>query len=194
MKKNFLIIISAILLAVPAISYGQQETSTKETSDNEKKISYSFINEYGMFGGGTFGFTGIFVNGIRFNKTQDLLGIGVGYEADFKSEQSVPIFINFRHYFPGKKKLKPLVNIGIGLRISFWQEWHSWNEPYYDEYGNYWYDQWYGYSESRITPGLYATMAAGFKVKALSFTSGLFLKSWNNEYFGGVEAKIGFTF
>jgi len=192
MKKIFLITISAIFLAVPAISFGQ-ETSTKESSDTEKKISYSFINEYGFFAGGTAGFTGVFVNGIRFNKTQDLLGIGVGYEADFRSEQSVPIFINFRHYFPGKRKLKPLVNIGIGMRISFWQEWNPRYEPYYDENNGYWYDSW-GNQKQRVTPGLYATMAAGFKVKALSFTSGLFLKSWNNEFFGGIEAKVGFTF
>ena len=194
MKKSILIIISAIFLAMPVLSYGQQETSTKETSNNEKKISYSFINEYGMFGGGTFGFTGIFVNGIRFNKTQDLLGLGVGYEADFRSEQSIPIYFNYRHYFPGKKKLQPLVNIGIGVRVSFWKEWISWYEKYYDEYSGYWYDEWYGYSNQKITPGIYATIASGFKVKSFSFTSGLFLKSWNKEYFGGAEIKVGFTF
>ncbi|MCL2290298.1 MAG: hypothetical protein FWC34_06295 [Bacteroidetes bacterium] len=191
--KNFLLVIfAAAFMAMPILSYGQQEVQTNESA--EKRISYSFINEYGFFGGGTFGFTGVFINGIRFNKTQDLIGIGVGYEADFRSQQSVPFFVNYRHYFPGKKKLKPLVNVGIGLRVSFWQDWTNWYEPYYDENGVYLYDMWYGYSKQRVTPGLYATMAAGFKVRALSFTSGLFMKSWNNEYFGGVEVKVGFTF
>ena len=171
---------------MPMFSFGQQETSTKENTEKEKNISYSFINEYGFFGGGTFGFTSIFVNGIRFNKTQDLIGIGVGYEADFRSEQSLPIFANYRHYFPAmgkKKQLQPLVNIGFGVRISFWEEW------FYDSWGG-----WYGYSKQRVTPGLYATIASGFKVKAFSFTSGFFMKSWNDEYFGGVEVKVGFTF
>jgi len=194
MKKFFLIVFAIVFMAAPVLSYGQQEIQAKEDAKTEKQISYSFINEYGFFGGGTFGFTGIFVNGIRFNKTQDLIGIGLGYEADFRSEQSVPIFFNYRHYFPGKKKLQPLVNFAIGARISFWQEWFNYCEPYYDGYGNY-YDYWCGgYTKQRVTAGLYATIAAGFKVKALSFTSGFFLKSWNDEYFGGVEVKVGFTF
>jgi len=192
MKKLFLIIIAAVFMAMPLISFGQQETSTKENPDSEKKISYSFINEYGMFLGGTFGFTGVFVNGIRFNKTQDLIGIGVGYEADTRSEQSIPLFLNYRHYFSGKKKLKPLVNIGLGMRVSFWKE--SYSYPYCYEHNGYIYDTWYWEPRQRITPGLYATMAAGFKVKAFSFTSGFFMKSWNDEYFGGVEVKVGFTF
>ena len=182
--KNFsLIIFAAILMATPMLSFGQQETSTNENT--EKNISYSFINEYGFSIGGTFGFTSVFINGIRFNKTQDLIGIGIGYEADYRSEQSLPIFVNYRHYFPAmgkKKQLQPLVNIGLGVRISFWEEW------FYGSWG------WYGYSKQRVTPGLYATIASGFKVKAFSFTSGFFMKSWNDEYFGGVEVKVGFTF
>ncbi|MCL2435638.1 MAG: hypothetical protein FWD09_05820, partial [Lentimicrobiaceae bacterium] len=92
MKKFILIIFAAILMAMPTIIFGQQETSTKENTEKEKTISYSFINEYGFYGGGTFGGAGIFVNGIRFNKTQDMIGIGIGYEADFRSSQSIPIF------------------------------------------------------------------------------------------------------
>ena len=184
MKKILLIIFAAILIATPILSFGQQETSTNENT--EKNISYSFINEYGFFGGGTFGFTSVFINGIRFNKTQDLIGIGIGYEADFRSEQSLPIFVNYRHYFPAmgkKKQLQPLVNVGLGVRISFWEEW-LYGDPYY----------YYSHSRQRVTPGLYATVASGFKVKAFSFTSGFFMKSWNDEYFGGVEVKVGFTF
>jgi hypothetical protein len=45
-----------------------------------------------------------------------------------------------------------------------------------------------------LTRFLYGTIAAGFKVKAFSFTSVFFLKSWNKEFFGGVEVKVGYTF
>jgi hypothetical protein len=192
MKKATLIIFATIFLAIPFLSFGQQETSAKENNNTDPKISYALINEYGFFLGGTFGFTGVFVNGIRFNKTQDMLGIGIGYEADTRSSQSVPLFVNFRHYFQGKRALKPLFNIGIGARISFWTESIGYYVPY--EYDGYTYEEWYWESKQRVTPGLYATIAAGFKVKAFSFTSGFFLKSWNKEYFGGVEVKAGFTF
>jgi len=182
MKKIALILFAIIFLATPLLSFGQEETSTNENTKAEKKVSYAFINEYGTFMGGTIGFTSVFVNGISINKT-DVIGIGVGYEADTRSEQSVPIFLNYRHYFPGKRALKPLVNFAIGTRISFWEyyPYHYWDMPYSS-------------SKSMVTAGLYATMAAGFKVKAFSFTSGFFMKSWNNEYFGGIEVKVGFTF
>jgi hypothetical protein len=181
MKKTFLILFAIFFLATPFLSFGQ-ETSNNDT---EKKcnISYTFINEYGFFLGGDFGFTGIFVNGIRFNKTNDVLGIGVGYEVDSRSGQSIPIFVNFRHYFPAKKILKPLINVGIGTRISFWER-----------YDYYEYSSYYPKPKQMQTAGLYGTIAAGFKVRAFSFTSGFFLKSWNREYFGGVEVKVGFTF
>jgi len=184
MKKHFLIIIAAVFMAMPLISFGQQETSTNENTDDEKKISYSFINEYGIFAGGTFGISGVFVNGIRFNKTQDLIGIGVGYE--FGEWDYIPIFINYRHYFPGKKKLKPLINFAVGTRLTFWTEYIG---------GGCRDGHCYPYEEKdRVTPGLYATMAAGFKVKTFSFTSGFFLKSWKQDFYGGVEVKVGFTF
>jgi hypothetical protein len=196
MKKFFLIIIAIVFMAAPLFVFGQQETSTKEKTQEEKPISYTFINEYGFYGGPVFGFSGIFVNGIRFNKTQDVVGLGIGYEIDsrpyqdyFRSgysegAQSVPVFINYRHYFPSKKKLKPLVNIGIGMRINFWRQ-----NTYYDLI-----DDWYPVRSQKVDAGLYGTMAAGFKVRAFSFTSGFFLKSWNKNYFGGVEVKVGFAF
>jgi len=189
MKKITIIIIAILFMAAPVFSYGQTEEGTQP----EKNISYTFINEYGLYTGGTVGFTGIFVNGIKFNKTQDVIGLGIGYEVDagpfnfYYSEgsQSVPIFVNYRHYFPSKRKLKPLVNIAVGARFSFWTEYNYW----YDDWGNY-YSNW----QQQKGVGLYGTAAAGFKVKAFSFTSGFFVKSWNNVYFGGVEVKVGFTF
>ena len=184
MKKSISVIIFAVIFMItPVLSFGQKTDNTKE----EKKISYSFINEYGFYAGGTLGFTGVFVNGIRFNKTQDLIGIGIGYESDtrWSGKTNIPIFLNYRHYFSGKKALKPLINVGIGTRLSFLYlpPYYMYNTvlpyPYYDE--------------QRI-PGLYATFATGFKVKALSFTSGVFVKSCDKDFFGGVEVKVGFTF
>jgi len=182
MKKITLIVFAIIFLATPLLSFGQEETPANESTKTGKKISYVFINEYGTFMGGAIGFTGVFVNGISINK-QDVVGIGVGYEVDTRSEQSIPIYVNYRHYFPGKRALKPLVNFAIGTRLSFWTD-YGYRDPF-----NY-----YPISKSMVTPGLYATMAAGFRVKAFSFTSGFFMKSCDADFFGGVEVKVGFTF
>jgi hypothetical protein len=183
MKKIISTLFAILFMAAPVLSYGQEETKTNENTEKNKKISYSFINEYGYYIGGGFGFTGIFVNGIRFNETQDLIGIGLGYEADFRTGQNMPIYVNYRHYF-GMKKLKPLINIGIGTRLTFWES-YDWN---------YWVD-WGGSPKLHVTAGLYGTIAAGFKVKAFSFTSGAFIKSFGAEdFFGGIEVKVGYTF
>ncbi|MCL1968978.1 MAG: hypothetical protein FWF65_05375 [Bacteroidetes bacterium] len=187
MKKISSIVIAAFFLSIPFLSFGQQETPTNENNNSEKKISYTFINEYGFFVGGGFGFTSVFVNGISIKK-QDIIGIGVGYESDDRSQQSIPIFLNYRHYFSGKRVLKPLVNFAVGTRISLLIEdysgWYIYGTPMGDTSGK----------NVKVTPGLYATIAAGFKVKAFSFTSGFFLKSCNNDFFGGVEVKVGYTF
>ncbi|MCL1850574.1 MAG: hypothetical protein FWF70_04105 [Bacteroidetes bacterium] len=208
MKKTAVTIFAILFLAIPFLSFGQKETSTDEKTKTECKFSYALINEYGFFAGGSVGFTGIFVNGIRFNKTQDVIGLGVGYEVDTKpssssyyrdfesksveNAQSIPIFVNYRHYFPGKRALKPLVNFAIGTRINFWKEYYYYYEPWW-EYPDL-YPRQYTKESQEVNAGLYGTIAAGFKVKAFSFTSGFFLKSWNKEYFGGVEVKVGYTF
>ena len=176
MKKITLIILAALFMAMPILTYAQQESSPKEEPKAEKKISYSFINEYGLFVGGTVGFTGIFVNGIRFNKTQDLLGIGLGYELDSRAGQSMPIYVNYRHYFPSKNMLKPLINVGIGTRLII--DNLSWGESL----------------DLAVMPGMYATISGGFKVKAFTFTSGAFLKSVQEDFYAGFEIKCGFTF
>ena len=186
MKKITFILFATIFLALPFLSFGQEEATTKETTKTEKKVSYTFINEYGTYMGGSIGFIGVFVNGISIKK-QDVIGIGVGYEVDTRAENNIPLYVNYRHYFPGKRALKPLVNFAIGTRLSFWPDYdycpYCGNDPFI-----------YPEPKSRVTAGLYATMAAGFRVKAFSFTSGFFMKSWNDEYFGGIEVKVGFTF
>jgi hypothetical protein len=188
MKKITIIIIAILFMAAPVLSYGQEENT-----QNDKKISYTFINEYGFYTGNTAGFTGIFINGIKFNKTQDVVGLGLGYEVDthpyqhwsnnVEGAQTIPVFVNYRHYFPSKKRLKPLVNIGMGTRINFWREINYFEYSYL-----------HPNEKQKVGIGLYGTLAAGFKVKALSFTSGFFLKSWKEYIFGGIEVKVGYTF
>jgi len=175
MKKLFII----IFIITPTLIFGQEITAIGENSEKEKKISYLFINEYGFsIGFDTDGFLGaemnsVFVNGIRFNKTQDEIGIGIGYDYYYSTKQFLPIFLNYRHYFPSKKNLTPLVNIGIGTRL-------------YTIFPRY----------EVVSTGLYSTFATGFKINAFSFTAGFFVKScfWDFMYYGGVEVKAGFTF
>ena len=194
--KKLSIFVFAVLMAVPFISFGQAETKTYESSNPEKVASYTFISEYGLYFGNSFGFTSIFVNGVRFNKTQDVLGIGIGYEIDtypdrfywanIEGAQNIPIFFNYRHYFPGKRALKPLVNIATGLRLNFWREYCCGSGCRLEH--------WMPYYKKQYSLGFYGTVAAGFKVKAFSFTSGFFLKSWDYYFYGGMEMKVGFTF
>jgi len=194
MKKTTVIIFAILFMAIPLLSFGQKETSTNEKDNTECKISYTFINEYGYFLGGGVGFTGVFVNGISIKK-QNVLGIGIGYEIDTHCEQNVPLFFNFRHYFPSKRAVKPLVNVGIGTRISFWESYASeWCGTRGDGYIDSDLFLMNAYPIQRVAFGLYSTIAAGFKVKTFSFTSGFFLKSWNDQFFGGVELKVGYTF
>ena len=117
-KKNYL---SIIFILVSVFCFGQ-EIPKIENLPKEKKISYSFITEHGIYMWWA-GYTGIFVNGICLNKTQDLVGIGIGLEYDIASGPSYPIFVNYRHYFPSKAKLEPLINIAIGTRLCAVYSW-----------------------------------------------------------------------
>jgi hypothetical protein len=187
MKKSLIIFIAIVFMAAPILSFGQSDTTIINNEKKEKKISFSFINEYGLYAGGTIGFAGIFVNGFKINKTQDLIGIGTGYEIDSRTFQNMPIFVNYRHYFNARKKIEPLLNLGIGTRLAFEQ----YQRNNYD--GDYFYDP-LKTPKIKVTPGIYATLAAGFKVKAFTFTSGAFLKSYDTDFFAGFEIKTGFTF
>ena len=172
-KIRFLIIFTTIFMIIPALSFGQDTTIINESPEKEKKISYSFINEYGFSIGVSLerghiwgDLTGIFVNSICFNKKQDMIGIGVGLDCfDVVVVLSFPIFVNYRHYFPSKTNIKPLINAALGTQINIWGE-----------------------------PDVYSTIAGGFKVKAFSFTAGVCVKSWGTNFFGGAEIKAGYTF
>ena len=124
-----------------------------------------------------FAINSVFVNGIRFNKTQNEIGIGIGYDFYFIF-LTYPIFVNYRYYFPSKKIIKPHINIGLGTQLSFWRG----HEPWQDH-------------NLQCNGGLYATFATGFKIKAFSFSIGGFAKSIDRDsYYGGGEIKMGYTF
>ena len=184
MKNILLLIFTTLFVALPATSFGQDVTN----SEKNKKISYAFINEYGgsyelpIGDASTFGgeIVGVFVNGIRFNKTQDEIGIGIGTEFLFIA-QAFPIFFNYRHCFPSKKKVIPLINIAVGTRLSRWADHHP---DLVSEPPVVW------------AAGLYSTIAGGFRVKSFSFTAGVLLKSleFKSDYITGVEIKMGLAF
>lgn len=183
MKKIKLFVIVFLLSAITTSSFAQNNPTPK--------VSYAFINEYGFYFGGMNsgsgpGFTGVFVNGVKFNKGQDMIGIGLGYEADGNVDESIPIFLNYRHIFPTNVKVKPVINFAIGTRFSTWTE-----SPIigYDIY-NY---PMYGPSISKNAFGIYSTIAAGFNANAFSLTSGFFFKSVGPKFYSGIEIKCGFT-
>jgi len=186
MKQGRSLIIFIAIAMMPISGFGQERSTSNETTNKEKKISYAFSYESGFYIGKFFdigltrGMTGVFVNGIRFNKTQDEIGIGIGYDSEYDGEWAMffPVYFNYRHYFSSKGKIKPLINIGLGTRFNF-------------------DDIWYGRpSKIECISGLYSTIATGFKAKSFSFIAGLFIKSWewDFEYSAGVEIKAGFTF
>ena len=186
MKNN---VLKAIVVLSVALFCGMGSLSAQE--QQEKKVAYTFINEYGFFIGKNVGWTGVFINGVSF-KQNDVIGLGLGYGLNTASFQEVPIFFNYRHYFDRGKKLKPLINVAAGVGFHFWTDEVS--VPIFDTYGNFCY---YDYEEvSNHGVGLYATIAGGFRVKALSFTGGFFFRTFPSRpgFNGGIEAKIGYTF
>jgi len=182
-NRCLLIFFAALFILTPILSYGQEAATTDKKTKQDCKVSYVFISEFGCYIGDGFAFTNVFVNGIRFNKKKDILGIGLGYETEFVSFQYIPIYLNYRHYFRVKKSINPFLNVGIGTRISF---------------GNGYYP--YRYNSS-CKAGFYSVVSAGVKVKAFTLSSGFFVKSFGfsnfahlNGFFGGMEVKAGFTF
>ena len=176
-------------LAVLCIAFLCGLGSLSAQDQQEKKITYNFINEYGFFVGKQIGWTGVFVNGISI-KQNDNIGIGIGYGLNTGTFQEIPLFLNYRHYFDRDRKLKPLINIAAGAALHFWTEEKS--VIIHNEYGSY-----YDYiDENKHGIGMYATIAGGFRVKALSFTGGFFFRTFPNDkgFSGGIEAKVGYTF
>lgn len=185
MRKN---VLKTIVILCVAVLCGMETLSAQE--QQEKKIAYNFINEYGFFIGKNVGWTGVFINGVAF-KQNDVLGLGIGYGLNTASFQEVPIFLNYRHYFDRGKTLKPLINVAAGVGLHFWTE--EQQVPVYQDGYFYYYDY---VEEGKHGVGLYATISGGFRVKALSFTGGFFFRTFPNQpnFNGGIEAKIGYTF
>lgn len=185
MKKNILRNVAVLFLA---LFCGLSTLSAQE--QQEKKVTYNFINEYGFFVGKNIGMTGVFINGIAI-KQNNLLGIGVGYGLNSGSYQEVPIFLNYRHYFDRGRTLKPCINLAAGAGFHFWSE--EVRVPYTNENG---YQSFYWEDVNKHGIGLYATVAGGFRVKAFSFTGGFFFRTFprDKSFSGGIEAKVGYTF
>lgn len=185
MKKN---VLKTILVLCVTVFCGFGSLSAQE--QQEKKIAYTFINEYGFFVGKNVGWTGVFINGISI-KQNDVFGLGLGYGLNTASFQEVPIFLNYRHYFDMGKKLKPLINVAAGVGLHFWT-----NEISVPEYTPNGYVSYNSVEESCHGIGLYGTISGGFRVKALSFTGGFFFRTFPSQpgFNGGIEAKIGYTF
>ena len=185
MKKN---VLRTIVVLCVAVFCGLGSLSAQE--QQEKKIAYTFINEYGFFIGKNVGWTGVFINGISI-KQNDVIGLGLGYGLNTASFQEVPIFLNYRHYFDMGKKLKPLINVAAGVGFHFWTD-----EIAVPEYAPSGYVSYDYVEESHNGVGLYATISGGFRVKALSFTGGFFFRTFPSQpgFNGGIEAKIGYTF
>ena len=168
--KKIIFILAIIFIITPTLSFGQDTTTISENIKKEKKISYSFITEHGLYLGCDLGYTGIFVNGICFNKTQDIIGIGIGFEYGL-SGPSIPMYANYRHYFSKRWKMEPLINVAIGSRLT----------------------SWYGVSRT-WKPDFYSTVAAGFCKKGFSFISGFYVKSIHGGFYSGIEIKLGYIF
>ena len=188
MKRNALKCLTVLFIAFLC---GLGTLSAQE--QQEKKIAYNFINEYGFFVGKNAGMTGVFINGISIKGT-DNIGIGVGYGLNSGTFQEIPLFLNYRHYFDRGRKLKPLINIAAGVGFHFWTNEYDYFDPNnLDPWGNPTY---YYVEENKHGIGLYSTIAGGFRVKAFSFTGGFFFRTFPNvkEFSGGIEAKVGYTF
>ncbi|MDL2297030.1 hypothetical protein LJC68_05975 [Bacteroidales bacterium OttesenSCG-928-B11] len=183
--------IITMLLVLLCFTYHNGFAQTNPEEPVIKNLRYGLIAEFGLYGGyQNFGMSTIFVNNMVF-KEKFTLGVGVGMEIEIADEYTIPLFVNFRHYLPARpgKKLQPLVNVALGTRICIAEKYTDiW---YFDEWGYRWYDT--VYDGVRAYPGLYATIATGFKVGMFSFTTGLFFKS-GEIFTGGVETKCGFTF
>lgn len=188
MKKSIFFVLAAALLTC---SSAFAQNSSTQNDVTPKKLSYNFIMEFGnYFGSKTTGLTGVAINSLSI-KDQNLIGIGVGYEMDVNDQTAIPLFFNFRHYFNRpERKVTPLVNIAVGTRLCFTDR-HAWTEIYDPITGYYTsFDD----SYTEFIPGLYASMTAGFKAKAFSFSSGFFCKSGSEGFATGIEVKLGFTF
>ena len=179
--------ITILLVLCIVHNIGKAQTSTSESKD----LRYGLIAEFGpYFGYQNFGGTSIFVNNIVL-KEKFLFGLGVGMEVETADNFAIPLFFNFRHYFPSRpgKSLRPLVNIALGTRICVKEDYRD--VMYINEWGDVYYlTESYG---TKALPGFYSTVATGFKAGFFTFTAGMYFKT-GDIFSAGAEVKCGFTF
>ncbi len=162
MKKQIFI----TLMLIGMISIFSINSQAQSGDNNVGRLSV--INEYGpFFGHNTVGFTGVFVVGYSTPSDKDMFGLGIAYDVGTNLTDGIPLFVNYRHAFYPDRKVSPIVNMAMGVRLNL-----------SDPVDNF---------------GLYATMASGFHAGIFSLTGGVFLKSIGTaKLFPGLEVKCGF--
>jgi len=162
MKKQIFI----TLMLIGMISIFSINSQAQSGDNNVGRLSV--INEYGtFFGHNTVGFTGVFVVGYSTPSDKDMFGLGIAYDVGTNLTDGIPLFVNYRHAFYPDRKVSPIVNMAMGVRLNL--------------------------SDPVDAFGLYSTMASGFQSGIFSLTGGIFLKSLGTrELYPGLEVKCGF--
>jgi hypothetical protein len=162
MKKQIFI----TLMLIGMISIFSINSQAQSGDNNVGRLSV--INEYGTFiGHNTVGFTGVFVVGYSTPSDKDMFGLGIAYDVGTNLTDGIPLFVNYRHAFYPDRKVSPIVNMAMGVRLNL--------------------------SDPVDAFGLYSTMASGFQSGIFSLTGGIFLKSLGTrELYPGLEVKCGF--
>jgi len=155
-------------------------------NQEEKKIKYSNITEWGLLGSPSerfISFEGTTVNGFAIDGHNLGIGLGLGLGGDVDDDVNIycPIFINYRYYFNPLKSFTPHINVAFG-----------------------------GISKERAM-GIYSTLTTGFRSRKFSLSSGFFFQAYETEiqYFNdegdytnknewkfpwGIMIKVGFSF
>lgn len=177
--KKVTIVFIFIAITSNILAQGDVVTLTKE-----KKIGYNFLFE------GELNYQSMpdwhillkpriglrLVNSITINDKEHI-GIGIAYFMDLVSLPSTPLFINYRHLFnPNKKKSNPILNASMGLNVASYYMSHE--HEYYDDFEF----------------GLYTEISGGFVKGNISFSSGIFIRTFPNFTCYGITVRCGVTF
>ena len=189
-SRHCIMFFVAILAIIPGLSLGQETTLATKNTEEKRRVSYSFINEYGAsysrqlrptFWDFSDEIVCVFVNGIRFNNTQQEIGIGIGIGSDiFQIGYShrpifLPTYLNYRWSIPtNKTNIKRFVNVACGTQLKIYK-------------GR-------GFSPWEFSRELYSSIAKGVKLNAFTLSLGATSRVFNVTYtrfLWGVELKVG---
>ena len=135
-------------------------------NQEEKKIKYSNITEWGLLGSPSerfISFEGTTVNGFAIDGHNLGIGLGIGFGHDYGIY--CPTFINYRYYFNPLKSFTPHINVALGAM-----------------------------SQSDGI-GFYSTLTSGFRSYKFSLSSGLFFQAYENGAIPwGIMIKAGLSF